>query len=154
MALTAHESDMALEDARAEYTQQWASLNYTIENLFYTLYQAEEQLQIQQDEVAASQSNFELADNKFKAGLIAEVDKLQLEADFAAAQTDLFERERLRASAQRDLEIALGLPFADSLAPKLDTLPEVNVTIDRETAVHLALAGRERCARRAAIHHI
>jgi outer membrane protein TolC len=134
---------MALEDARAQYATQWATLNYTIKNLFYTLYQAEEQLQIQQDEVAASQSNFDLADNKYKAGLIAEVDKLQLEADLAAAQTDLFNNQRLCAAAQRDLEIALGLPFGDSLLAKLDTLPDVNVSIDRETAVRVALANRE-----------
>ena len=72
MSITSHESDMALEDARAQYATQWASLNYSIKNLFYGLYQAEGQLQIQQDEVAASQSNFDIADNKFKAGLIAE----------------------------------------------------------------------------------
>ncbi len=143
LAITAHESDMALEDARAQYATQWASLNFSIKNLFYTLYQAEEQLQIQQDEVAASQSNFDLADNKFKAGLIAEVDKLQLEADLASAQTDLFNNERLCAAAQRDLEIALGLSFGDSLKARLDTLPEVNITIDRESAVQSALANRE-----------
>ena len=143
MAITAHESDMALEDARAEYATEWASLNYSIKNYFYGLYQAEEQLQIQQDEVAASQSNFDLADNKFKAGLIAEVDKLQLEADLAAAQTDLFNNQRLCASAQRDLEIALGLPFSDSLSARLDTLPEINISIERASAVRLALANRE-----------
>ncbi len=143
MAITSHESDMALNDARAQYATQWASLNYNIKNLFYGLYQAEEQLQIQQDEVTASQSNFDIADNKFKAGLIAEVDKLQLEADLASAQTDLFNNERLCAAAQRDLEIALGLPFSDSLSARLDTLPDVNVSIDRERAIRSALDNRE-----------
>jgi outer membrane protein len=143
MAITSHESDMALEDARAQYATQWASLNYNIKNLFYGLYQAEEQLQIQQDEVTASQSNFDIADNKYKAGLIAEVDKLQLEADLASAQTDLFNNQRLCASAQRDLEIALGLPFSDLLSARLDTLPDVNVSIDRESAIRSALANRE-----------
>ncbi|HEY3874031.1 MAG TPA: TolC family protein, partial [Candidatus Kapabacteria bacterium] len=81
--------------------------------------------------------------NKFKAGLIAEVDKLQLEADLAAARTDLFDKERVVASAQRDLEIALALPFSDSVVAKLDTLAEVNVTIDRNAAIASALAHRE-----------
>ena len=143
MAITSHESDMELLDARAQYATQWASLNYSIKNLFYALYQAEEQLQIQQDEVTASQSNFDLANNKFKAGLIAEVDKLQLEADLAATQTDLFNDERLCAAAQRDLEIALGLSFTDSLSARHDTLPEVNVSIDRESAIRAALDNRE-----------
>jgi outer membrane protein len=143
MAITSHESDMALEDAHAEYATQWAGLNYSIKNLFYSLYQAEEQLQIQKDEVAASQSNFDLADNKYKAGLIAEVDKLQLEADLAASQTDLFNDERLCSAAQRDLEIALGLSFTDSLSARHDTLPDVDITIDRESAIHSALANRE-----------
>ncbi len=143
MAITSHESDMALEDARAQYATQWASLNYSIKSLFYSLYQAEEQLQIQKDEVSASQSNFDLADNKYKAGLIAEVDKLQLEADLAASQTDLFNDERLCSAAQRDLEIALGLSFSDSLSARLDTLPEVDISIDRESAIHSAMSNRE-----------
>jgi outer membrane protein len=149
MALTEHESDMALVDARAQYATQWASINYSVQSLFYNLYEAEEQLKIQQDEVAASQSNFERADNQFKAGLIAEVDKLQLEADLAAARTDLFDRQRLQAAAQRDLEIALGLGFNDSLTAsiahdsRMDTLPEVHVSINRETAIRAALANRE-----------
>ncbi len=142
MALTAHEADMALEAARVQYATEWAGLNYSTQNLFYTLYQSEEQLKIQQDEVAASQTNFDIADNKFKAGLIAEVDKLQLEADLAAARTDLFNNERLCSAAQRDLEIALGMPFSDSLSAEHDTLPEVTVTIDRESAVHTALITR------------
>lgn len=143
MALTEHESDMALLDARAEYATQWAAINYSVQSLFYNLYEAEEQLKIQQDEVAASQANFDLADNKFKAGLIAEVDKLQLEADLAAARTDLFDRQRLQAAAQRDLEIALGLGFNDSLSARMDTLPEIHVSINRETAIRAALANRE-----------
>ncbi len=143
MALTEHESDMALLDARAMYATQWASINYSIENFFYTLYEDEEQLKIQQDEVAASQSNYDLAVNKFKAGLIAEVDKLQLEADLAAARTDLFDRQRLCAAAQRDLEIALGMDFQDSLSARLDTLQDVHVTIDRGQAVRFALENRE-----------
>ena len=143
LAIVSQESQMALEDALAQYTTQWASLNYTIENSFYTLYQAEQNFQIQQDVVATSDSNYVLADNKFKAGLIAEVDKLQLEADLAAAQTDLFDKQRQCAAAQRDLEIALALPFSDSLTAKLDTLPEINVSIDRESAMQAALANRE-----------
>jgi outer membrane protein len=143
MAITSHESNMALLDARAQYATQWAALNYSIKNLFYALYQAEEQLQIQQDEVTASQSNFDLANNKFKAGLIAEVDKLQLEADLAATQTDLFNDVRLCSAAQRDLEIALGLFFSDSLSARHDTLPEVNISIDRESAIRSALDNRE-----------
>jgi len=143
MALLSNESNMALEDARAKYATRWAEINYSTQSLFYTLYQDEEQLKIQQDEVAASQSNFDLADNKFKAGLIAEVDKLQLEADLAAARTDLFDRIRLCAAAQRDLEIALGLSFSDSLKARLDTLPEVNIIIDREFAIRTAIENRE-----------
>ncbi|HET6400637.1 MAG TPA: TolC family protein [Candidatus Kapabacteria bacterium] len=143
MALTEHESDMALVDARAQYATQWASINFSIQSLFYNLYEAEEQLKIQQDEVAASQSNYDLAVNKFKAGLIAEVDKLQLEADLAAARTDLFDKQRIQAAAQRDLEIALGMGFQDSLSARLDTLPEVHVTINRDQAVSFALENRE-----------
>ena len=143
LEITSREADLSLEDARATYATAWASNDYTTENLFYTLYQAEEQLRIQQDNVAERDSNYTLAVNKFKAGLIAKVEKLQLEADLAAARTDLFDKQRLCSAAQRDLEIALGVPFEDSLTAALDTLPDVNVAIDRDRAVQFALQNRE-----------
>jgi outer membrane protein len=143
LALTASEADMALEDAHAQYVAQWVALNYSIERLYYGLYQAEEQLDIQKEVVRTSEANFTLAENKFKAGLIAEVEKLQLEADLAAARTDLFDRERLCSAAQRDLEIALGLQFSDSVFVKLDPLPETSVQVNANAAIERALTHRE-----------
>ncbi len=143
LALTAKEADMALTDASAKYATDWASLNFSVENLYYSLYEAEAQLEIQQDVVRSSDADYELAVNKFKAGLIAEVDELELKADYAAAQTDLFDKQRLESAAQRDLEIALGFPFSDSVMAALDTLPDVNIAIDRDQAIQAALADRE-----------
>ena len=143
LAIQEHEADMALTAARAQYTADWASLNYTVENLYYNLYEAEAQLEIQQDVVRSSDSDYTLAVNKFKAGLIAEVDELELKADYAAARTDLFDKQRLEAAAQRELEIELGRPFSDSLTVTLDTLQEINATIDPNQAIQAALANRE-----------
>ncbi|HEY3876804.1 MAG TPA: hypothetical protein VGM92_15140, partial [Candidatus Kapabacteria bacterium] len=61
LALTSEEAGMELEDARAAYVTEWAALNYSIENLFYTLYENEEQFQIQRDVVTTSEANYVLA---------------------------------------------------------------------------------------------
>ena len=140
--LTDRESEMNLDLARAQYMTTYASINYTIKSLFYNLYQDQQQLQIQQDEVAASDSNYQLASNKFKAGLIAEVDALQLEVDLASAQTDLYDRQRQLLSAERALQAALGQALNGKITATLDTLANVDVAVNADEAVHRALTSR------------
>ena len=142
LKLSQSESDMNLDLAYATYATQWASLNYTIKSLFFNLYQAEQELKIQQDEVTASHANYDLAENKYKAGLIAEVDALQLEVDLASAQTDLFDRQRQLLSAERNLQAALGLTLTGKISALLDSVPDVNVTVNPEDAVPRALKSR------------
>jgi outer membrane protein TolC len=141
--LRQRESDMDLDLAYTGYAAQWATVNFKVRSLFFNLYQAEQELAIQRDEVTRSQANYDLASNKYKAGLIAEVDALQLEVDLASARTDLFDRERRLQAAQRDLLAALGLPLSGTLTPRMDSLQEVTITVDPARAVQEAFANRQ-----------
>ena len=143
LKLADREAQIALTLSRANYRTQWASLNYRIKSLFFGLYQAERELQIQKDEVASSDSAYQLASNKFKAGLIAEVDALQLEVDLSAARTDLFDKERILLSAKRNLLAALGMPMHEEVSAKVDSLEDVKTDVDGNLAVARALANRE-----------
>jgi outer membrane protein len=142
LKLSERESEMNLDLAYSSYISQWASLQFDIKRLFYNLYQSEREVQIQKDEVTTSTSNFELATNKFKAGLIAEVDAMQLEVDLASAQTDLFDRQRRLLSAERDLLASLGMPLDGHISAKLDSVAEVTVIVSAREAIQQALANR------------
>jgi outer membrane protein len=120
-----------------------AAITFRVKSQFYALYQSQEELKIQQDEITKSQANVELADNKFKAGLIAEVDALQLEVDLANAETDLFDKQRRLLGSKRDLLTTIGIPMSGAVVAHLDSMREVAFTIDPELAVRKAIANRE-----------
>jgi outer membrane protein TolC len=140
--LQQRESDMGVDLAHSGYISQYAAMQFKIRSVFFALYQAEQELAIQKDVVATSQQNFDLASNKFKAGLIAEVEALQLEVDLASAKTELFDRERRLKSARRDLAIALGLPIDSDILPKVDSVQTEFPIVDANRAVREAMENR------------
>lgn len=141
--LQQRESDMDVDLARTGYVSQYAALQFKIRSLFFGLYQAEQESAIQRDVVATTQQNFDLASNKFKAGLIAEVEALQLEVDLASAKTELFDRERRLKAARRDLLIALGMPIDGNVTAKVDSVQSNFPTVDPDRAVREALENRK-----------
>src|SRR6185312_4828465 len=126
LRMSTRESEIALDLAKANYLTQVTALEYNIKSSFYNLYETQQELKIKHDEVDASQSAYDNGQNKYKAGLIAEVDALQLEADLAAAKTDLFDLERKFEAAQRDLMLALGYPLSEKATARLDSISEIN----------------------------
>jgi outer membrane protein TolC len=143
--------DIDLDLARSGYVGEYAAMQYKIESLFFNLYQAQQEYTIQKDVVANSQQNYDLAANKFKAGLIAEVEALQLEVDLAAAKTDLFDRERRLKAARRDLLIALGLDIGTDITATVDSVHdalrssagEESLAMDANMAIREALENRK-----------
>ena len=141
--LESREAEMSTDQARASYLGQWVSVDFQIENAFFTLFETTEELKIKHDEVDASQANYQLATNKYKAGLIAEVDALQLEVDLATAQTDLFDTERRHKAAERSLLSALGMPLDEKVSAQIDTLVEITVKLNPDEAGRQALSRRQ-----------
>ncbi len=142
LKMTARIAEIDQDLARWSFIGQKAAITYNVKSQFYALYQSQEELKIQQDEVTKSQAAVELADNKFKAGLIAEVDALQLEVDLANAQTDLFDKQRRLLGSRRDLLRTIGSAMSEPVVARLDSVPEVKFKIDPEIAVQQALANR------------
>ena len=96
---------------RAEYRLQSARLNFDRQRLqlegqviddYYALVQSVQELAIEEQRLAQSRANLELAQRKFEVGLIAEVEALRLqvemlqaEATYDQAQTDIESRRDL-----------------------------------------------------------
>jgi outer membrane protein TolC len=142
MKIQHEQNTIALELARANYLSQIASLQYSVKSAFYTLYQAQQQLQIQQQSVEISDSAYALAARKYKAGLIAEVEALQAEAAYATAQATLFDNQRSLEAAARNLMITIGQPTSDKGLARLDSLTQSKVEIRMEDAIAQANANR------------
>jgi len=110
-------------------------LEYQVAQAFYGLYSALERKNIARQTRQLQQDAYELALNKFKAGVIAEVEALQMEVDLGQAKNDydlaLVEVKR-RADALKQL---LNISLQDSVVLNTDlTYPLVKVDLQKALA--------------------
>ena len=129
------------ETARLRYKQETANMVYNVTQGFYNLYQAERLLEIAKEEVKARQDAYELAQNKFKAGLIPEVEAMQLGVDLAQSKNNLMvargNYQRLSDSFKQLIGLSLDEPIR--LVPNLG-YKEIQITL--ADAVSRALKNR------------
>jgi outer membrane protein TolC len=84
------------------------------------LYQATRQREITQDQVSKTQQTYELAQKKYDAGLIPEVEALQMEVDFADSKNNLFVAET-RLKQQSDyFKQLIGLSLDENVQVRTD----------------------------------
>ncbi len=100
-----------------------------------------ERLNIAQLSLNKQQEAYSIAQNKYSAGLIREVEALQMEVDLSEAANN-YDIERVDYSSQIDLfKERLGIDLRDSVVVKSD--PGYNlVLVDVEKAVSLAMENR------------
>ncbi len=120
--------------------QQW-ELVYSVTQAFYRLYRAEQQLAIARQDVEQQEQLVQLAKKKLNAGLIPEVESLQMEVDLAESQNNLV-TARGEVSRIRDQFCQLiGLDFDVPVSVEAD-LQVQKLEIDLEHAVQKALQNR------------
>ena len=114
---------------------------YQVSSAYYNLLSLQESMEIAALDLERQQEAYEISQNKYAAGLIREVDALQMEIDLAEAQNNYDMAILNEVSSQNAFKELLGLSLDDmiSLSSELDY--EV-VLIDPEKAVELALENR------------
>ncbi len=134
-------AEINLEKAQRNYAGASKDIVYNVTAGFYQLYQARENVEIAKEKVKQTESSYQTAQNKFKAGLIAEVEALQLEVDLASSKNDLLNAERNYSEVKNNFKILIGLKLSDSIdvVAKLEYNP---VTINLDEAINYALANR------------
>jgi outer membrane protein TolC len=116
-------------------------LVYDISQAFFNLLSYHELMNIALMNLNRQQEAYNIAQNKFKAGLIREVEALQMEVDLSEASNN-YDINSLDYYAQVSLfKEKLGINLTDSVAIKSD-LSYNQVYVDPEKAVALALANR------------
>ncbi|MCL5027780.1 MAG: TolC family protein [Bacteroidetes bacterium] len=134
-------AEINLEKAARNYTSASKDIVYNVTVGFYQLYKAKKNVEITEEKVKQTETSYNTAQNKFKAGLIAEVEALQLEIDLASSKNDLLGAKRTLEEAKNDFKILIGLKLSDSIdvVAQLDYKP-VDVNLDE--AIDYALANR------------
>ena len=116
-------------------------LVYNISQAFFTLLSYHERLNIARLTMQRQKEAYEIAQNKFKAGLIREVEALQMEVDLGDALNS-HDIANINYLSQLTLfKEELGMELKDSITIKTD-LNYKPVSVDAEKAVSLALENR------------
>ena len=116
-------------------------LNYNVSSLFYGLLSAKERKEIALQTLKRQEDAFEIAKSKFDAGLIREVESLQMEVDLNAAQND-FDIASVNYLSQANIfKQQIGIPLLDSVEVNSDFSYTI-VDINEEKAVQLGLENR------------
>jgi outer membrane protein TolC len=134
-------AEINLEKAKYNYSKNEADIIYDVTANYYHLLQAKKSLEIKQIELDQKQTSYETAINKFKAGLIAEVEALQLEVELASSKNDLLNASRTYDEMKDNFKILLGIDLKDKIDIE-DNIEYEPIKIERDSAVQLALNNR------------
>lgn len=129
------------ERAQREFTRTELDVVYRVTEGFFALYSATRRLEIATEEVKQQEQAYELARQKFDAGLIPEVEALQMEVDLAQSRNRRLEAEGNLLETQDRFKITAGLPLEQEVAVKTDfALSQFEV--DEQKAVEQGLQHR------------
>lgn len=129
------------ELAEKELKREELELVYDVSSAFYSLVSAKETERIARQSLQRQEESNKIAQNKYKAGLIMEVEALQMEVDLADARND-YDLALVDYNAEENyLKQVLGLSLKDSILVQSDMSYRV-VSVDVEKAVEYGLKNR------------
>ena len=139
--LSYKQAKLAYDLSSKQLKREELNLVYEISQAFFNLLSYHERMNIAELTMNRQKEAHDIAKNKLTAGLIREVEALQMEVDLSDAVNNL-DIARVDYSSQLYLyKEALGIELTDSVVIKsdMDYLP---VTVDAEKAVKLAMENR------------
>jgi len=81
-------AELAYERSKKGLKREELNLNYQVSNVFYNLLAEQKGSEIARSNFERQKEAYDISQNKYKAGLIKEVDALQMEVDLAEAQNN------------------------------------------------------------------
>ena len=136
-----NQAKLAYELSMKQLKREELNLVYEISQDYFTLLSVQERMNIARLSLEKQQEAYDIAQSKYKAGLIREVEALQMEVDLSAA-TNNYDMAIVDFSAQvRTFKQNLGISLHDSVVVSSD-LTYQPVLVDVEKAVKLAMSNR------------
>ncbi len=139
---TAHkQAELNYEQSLKQLKREELNLVYEVSLTFYTLLSYFESLNIASLSLDRQQEAYDIAQSKFTAGLIREVESLQMEVDLGEALNN-YDMAWFNYNSQLGLfKEYLGIDLSDSIVLQSD-LTYVPVFVDVEKALEMALENR------------
>lgn len=132
---------LSYEKSQRQMKREELNLVYNVSNAFYSLLSLQKQEELAKMNLERQQEAYDMAKNKYEAGLIKEVDALQMEVDLAEAQNSYDVAVINTMSSTNNFKEIIGISLQDSVI--LNSSLEYNeVVVDAAKAVELALENR------------
>ena len=135
------QAKLAYERSSKQLKREELNLIYDVSSAFYNLLSVKKSEEIARLDLDRQTEAFDIAKNKFEAGLIREVDALQMEVDLAESQNSYDMSKVSQKSAENFFKELIGIQLSDSVVLNSQFSYEV-VMVDPDKAVQLALANR------------
>ena len=132
---------LAHEQSSKSLKRAELNLVYQVSSSYYNLLSLQKRTEIAKLDLERQTEAFDISQNKYKAGLIREVDALQMEVDLAEAQNNHDIAILNQGSAVNSFKDLLGINLEDSVLLS-DELKYEIVLVDTNRAVELALKNR------------
>jgi outer membrane protein TolC len=135
------QAELAYERSQKQLKREELNLFYAVSNVFYSLLSVQKSTEIAQMDLERQTEAFNIARNKYEAGLIREVDALQMEVDLAEAQNNYALAVVNAGSTMNIFKEVVGIELSDSVVLKSEFKYDV-VIVNPDQAVQMALANR------------
>jgi len=134
-------AELDFESLERTYTESELSQINMITNQFWALFQSQKRMENLAESFALSQTNFTTGVRKFQAGLIAEVEKMSLEVQWANDLDQLEQQKSSHEQQQFTFNRAVGLPLETKIwVVASEEYRPIQVDVDR--ALELAFENR------------
>jgi len=134
-------AELAYERSKKGLKREELNLFYLVSSSFYNVLSQQKGTEIARTNYDRQKEAYDVSQNKLKAGLIKEVEALQMEVDLAEAQNNYDLSIVNQGSALNQFKQLIGINFNDSVSISSKFNYEV-VIVDVEKAVQLALQNR------------
>lgn len=138
MAQLKHE----LENSYISYALQRLNTETQITNQFYSVYMAQQSLEISKEELLNAQQSYNIIKNKVDADLAAKDELFQAELNLLTAQSAVDEGSVNLENRKDLLKQTIGMPIDDDIVIKVQIQENENILIDQQQAITYGLNSR------------
>lgn len=135
------QAELAYEESNKRLKRNELDLVYNVTQVFFNLISVQKSEELARMNLERQKEAYTIAKNKFDAGLIREVDALQMEVDLAEAQNNHDMSIIDQSSALNSFKEMIGLQLTDSVVLSNELTYKV-VIVDPLKAVELAMKNR------------
>jgi outer membrane protein len=134
-------AQLGYESTYRQRTRQQLDVIYNVTASFYELYSDTRTVEISKETFEQQQKAYETSKSKFQAGLIPEVEALQMEVDLAEANDNLISSQASLVRQMESFKQLIGIDSSEDITVKAD-LSITHFDIDQEKAVSEGLKNR------------